>query len=271
MKQSGWVLGLSRTARVAALIVAAALAGCSAGNIDAVELEPSALFEGLVAHWTFDDAGTTLTDSTINHHDGMIEGATTWLPGEHFGGALRFMGGQVVVPIFTHPTASWSVAGWIRAPNVSTGDLYATVVSTEIPVTPTGPTAGGWELNMRVATPGDPTKATSLYQYAYPDQGGYSFAECDCFVSDEWEHIAGVFDADAQTISIYHNGSFAVGKASMPNILPGTDMLYIGGWSLDATRRLLGDLDDFVIYNRALTQSEIQQLARAPLPATPPP
>ena len=48
-------------------------------------------------------------------------------------------------------------------------------------------------------------------------------------------------------------------------------MLYFGRWSLDTTRRLLGDLDDFVIYNRALTLPEIKQLARAPLPATPPP
>ncbi len=265
----------------AALVLVVTSAGCSAGAIDAVELAPGALFEGLVAHWTFDDgAGLTLTDVAGSHHDGTLLTltGTTWIPGQSgFGGALRFDGSdqsEVQVPAtFPQPTASWSVAGWIRAPNISTADLYATIISTEIPVSPTT-NAGGWELNMRIGTPTNPDKAQSLYQYAYSQGTGasnYTFAECDCFVSDTWVHVAGVFDADKKTISIYQNGIFASRKSAETLILMGSDVLYFGRWGFDSTRRLTGDLDDFVIYNRALTQPEIKQLARGPLPTTPPP
>ena len=66
-------------------------------------------------------------------------------------------------------------------------------------------------------------------------------------------------------------GCLASSSAAEQGILPGNDIVYFGRWGFDDTRRLLGDLDDFVIYNRALTVPEIQQLARAPLPAMPPP
>jgi hypothetical protein len=277
--------GLSVVARDAALVACAALAGCSPATIDVVELAPGALFEGLIAHWTFDDgAGKTLTDSTTNKRDGIVfpgaifQTADAGHPG--FGGFLHFYGSamsEVDVPGFPQPTASWSVAGWIRAPdqNQAVGDGYVTIVSTEIPHTATGPMAGGWELNLRIGMPSNPTNNVSLYQYAYwkgPLDNSYSYQECKCFVAGEWAHIAGVYNADQQTISIYHNGSLVGSDAPEPNILRGTDILYFGRWSFDATsRRLIGDLDDFVIYNRTLTPPEVRQLASAPLPAMPPP
>jgi hypothetical protein len=263
----------------AALLAVVMVAGCSAGVIDAVDLDPHALQEGLIAHWTFDDGAgaTTLTDSTANHYDGTLMAGATFRPGEHFGGTLHFDGtdqSEVQVPLFPQPSASWSVAGWVRAPAGDTSrDVYATIASTEVPVTPTGPGAGGWQLNLRLGTPTNPNNNKSLYQYAYwtgPMDGDYSFEECECFVPDEWAHIAGVFDADSQTISLYHNGTFVGSKTPEPNIIPGSNILYFGRWGYDSSsRRLIGDLDDFVIYNRALTLPEIRQLARAPLPTTP--
>jgi arabinan endo-1,5-alpha-L-arabinosidase len=259
---------------VALIAVAVAVAGCSAGNVDAVELAPGALFEGLIAHWSFDDTGTTLTDSTANHYDGMVLAGTAWLPGEHFGGALHFTGDQtdseVDVPLFPKPTGSWSVAGWIRASaGDTTNGTYATIISTELPQT------GGWQLNLRLSPgPANPTNPVSLYQYAYwvgPNVGDYDFTECKCFAPDEWVHIAGVVDTDRGTISVYRNGVFAGSKATTGTISNGSETLFFGRWANDDFRRLLGDLDDFVVYNRALTSPEIKLLASAPLPAMPPP
>jgi hypothetical protein len=177
--------------------------------------------------------------------------------------------------MFTQPNGSWSVAGWIRASNNPTPPgTYATIMSTEIPLTATGPHAGGWQLNLFIGTPSDPMHSVSLFQFAYwigPNANNYSFEECHCFVPDQWAHIAGVFDADAQTISIYRNGSFVGSDGNAPNIIHGTDTLYFGRWGFDTQRRLIGDLDDFVIYNRALTAPEIRQLASEPLPVAPPP
>ena len=101
---------------------------------------------------------------------------------------------------------------------------------------------------------------------------GYIFQNCECFVPDEWVHVAGVFDADKQTISLYQNGILAgsTRRRTRPSF-PAATRSISGAGGFDDTRRLTGDLDDFVVYNRALTLPEIQQLARAPLPATPPP
>jgi hypothetical protein len=264
-------------------LIAVAVGGCSAGNIDVVDLQPGALFEGLFAHWSFDDgAGTTVTDVAGNHHDGMMltDTATTWIAGQPgFGGALRFDGtveSEVQVPLFPQPTGSWSVAGWIRAPgNVTDPGSYETIMSTEIPVSATSPTGGGWQLNLRIspAMPTNPDIKPSAYQFAYWKGAGasdYSYQECECYVPDQWEHVAGVFDADKQTISLYHNGTFAGSLGNEPNIIAGTSTLYLGRWGFATDRRFIGDLDDFVIYNRALTLHEIGELSRAPLPATPP-
>jgi concanavalin A-like lectin/glucanase superfamily protein len=266
-------------ARGAALAACATLAGCSPAAIDVVELAPGALFEGLIAHWTFDDgAGLTVTDST-GHFNGDLPPTAptaTWKmaseghPG--FGGFLHFDGGpqsEVQVPGFFQPNqASWSVAGWVHAPAGDTKDSYATIVSTEIPL------VGGWQLNLRLAPPVNPTNAVSLYQYAFSKgMGGtdYIFENCECFVPDTWVHIAGVFDADKQMISLYHDGISAGSTPADQTIIHGSDTLYFGRWEDQTSRRLIGDLDDFVVYNRALTLPEIKQLARAPLPATPPP
>jgi hypothetical protein len=273
-----WMTGSSVVARDAVLVACAALAGCSPATIDVVELAPGALFEGLIAHWTFDDgAGTTATDSA-GHFNGNLPptGSTaTWKmaseghPG--FGGFLHFDRGlqsEVQVPGFFQPNqSSWSVAGWVRAPAGDTEDSYATIVSTEIPL------VGGWQLNLRLAPPLNPTNAVSLYQYAFSKGMGvtdYIFENCECFVPDAWVHIAGVFDADRQTISLYHNGILSGSTPADQTIIRGSDTLYFGRWEDQPTRRLLGDLDDFVVYNRALTLPEIKQLARAPLPAMPP-
>ena len=286
MKATRRISGSSVLAGVAASIAAAAAGGCSAGAIDAVELAPGALFEGLIAHWSFDDGmGLTLTDSA-HSYDGSLLTDANWKKAEDghpgFGGFLHFDGSpqsEVRVPFSFQPAASWSVAGWIRALDVPTADDYATILSTEIPVNQGGLLAGGWELNFRVGTPTDPVKQKSLYQYAFwtgPRDSDYSFVQCDqdyCYVNEEWTHIAGVYDAEAQMIALYRNGSFVGSESTQPGIgiKLGLPTLYIGRWGYDTTSRLLlGDLDDFVVYDRALTLPEIKQLAQAPLPAMPP-
>ncbi len=138
------------SARFPSLFAAAliAVAGCSAGNVDVVELAPGALFEGLIAHWKFDDGpGATLAaDSTANHYDGTVLAGTGWLPGEHFGGALHFTGdltdSEVDVPMFPQPTGSWSVAGaGSRAlQRDAAGNSYASIISTDLPGVPVSAT-----------------------------------------------------------------------------------------------------------------------------------
>ena len=110
----------------------------------------------------------------------------------------------------------------------------------------------------------------SLYQFAYwvgiTGLSDYANQECACFVPNTWTHVAGVFDADAHTLSFYRNGELTGSTATTQNIRAGSSTLYFGRWGNDDTRRFIGDLDDFVIYNRVLVLAEIQRLAREKVP-----
>ena len=66
-----------------------------------------------------------------------------------------------------------------------------------------------------------------------------------------------MFDADKQTISLYHNGIFAGEPGRRPDHPSGNDDALFRSLADDDNRRLFGDLDDFVVYNRALTPPEI--------------
>lgn len=238
-------------------VPAAALAsGCSAGPIDAIDLAPDSLRNGLVAHWSFDDgAGDVLSDRSGNRRDGAITGAT-WIAGR-FGGALHFGGdGAVTVPSFPVATASYSVAGWIRPPAGDFGDTLLTMISTELVF------AGGWEMNAKL------TPADTQYHFGYwigPGDSDYVYYPCACVTADTWTHLAAVVDGAAGQLSFYRDGVLQGRSPATRAILPGTATLYMGRW--DMTGRLLtGDLDDFAIYNRALVAGEVAQLAGAPAP-----
>jgi hypothetical protein len=261
---------LARAVVLAAACGAApAGAGCAPGPIDAVELDPTSLEIGLLAHWSFDDgAGATVTDNSGNGHDGTII-AGTWMPAAHFGGVLHIEGGAgatpgptgVVVPTFPPPVASWTVAGWVRTPRINTGSNYETIVSTELL------DGGGWQLNLRMDM--DAIPANLFYQFAYwigPDRGNNTFHNCTCVgAPDEWVHIAGVIDRSTNTLSFYRNGALDGSEPATDPIVMASPTLYFGRWPADDLRNLTGDLDDFVIYNRALTRREIKALASAPL------
>ncbi len=88
-------------------------------------------------------------------------------------------------------------------------------------------------------------------------------------VPNQWSHVALTFDYATHTAILYHNGA-QVGSATSPDpIHPWTSVPVGLGYrnvaSLDvwAGQRFAGRLDEISIYNRALTQSEIQAIYNA--------
>jgi hypothetical protein len=217
-----------------------------------------------------------LVDSSGNNHHGQITGGATWIPGR-FGKALHFDGGEVHVDAFPQPgMASWSVLAWLRSPrDLMTGDSYATIISNELL------RSGGWQMNIRT------TMAPAVYQFAYwkgPTENDNVFQNYEQVLPDQWVHIAGVYDKNSLTISIYRNGlpvmrnGLAVSEPADASIKQGTTTLYLARWppeSMAASqnpgeeRRLTGDLDEIAVYNRALDAKEVAALARAPIPQRP--
>jgi predicted phage tail protein len=80
---------------------------------------------------------------------------------------------------------------------------------------------------------------------------------------DTWELLAGVFDAAAQTVSIYKNGVLVAGPIATGGVTPKTDgTLAIGGdwYSNGSSPYFDGLIANPRIYNRALTPAEVKTL-----------
>jgi hypothetical protein len=261
------MMALHRTLASLALL----LASCSQGRLDVVTLAPNSLNQGMVAHWPCDEGtGTTLGDFPSHRYDATILGATWLLDSGHagFGGALHFESGNSVQveSSFQPASDSWSVSLWVRpaawaspTPPPDNGDTYVTLISTEIV------RLGGWEMNVRFPQ----LDRTWRYHFAYPNPGdaggiGYQWAETVGFDVDQWTHLVAVVDSsDAMQILFYKNGERSAEKAITSLILPGSVALYFGTWS-DGGRYFVGDLDDIVIYDRALTSDEVVLLHTQP-------
>ncbi|MGB8296377.1 MAG: LamG domain-containing protein [Polyangia bacterium] len=254
------------------VLIALALAGCTQGRLDVVVPAPNSLQQDMVAHWPCDEgSGATLGDIPSHSYDGTILGATWLIPG-HFGNALHFSSGNSVIVSgsgFPQATPDWSVSLWVR-PQPQTwvvgadfGDnSYITLISTEIGL------SGGWEMNAQLLA-GD---TTWKYSFAYPDPGdagsrAYQSYDCDCLEVGQWTHLVAVVDSSSSVkeILFYKNGVLDGEKPITDTIHSGSNALYLGTWS-GGERYFVGDLDDIVIYSRALTADEVALLYKQPAP-----
>jgi hypothetical protein len=248
------------------------LAACTPRGLDVVGLAPNTLRTDMVAHWPCDEGtGGMVLDVSGYGHNGSIIGATWLADSGHadFGGALHFeSGNSVVVGSFPDATASWSVSLWVRpsawespSPSSDNGsDTYVTLISTEIV------RVGGWEMNVRLPQ----LETTWRYHFGYPNPGdagswNYQWADAVGFDLGIWTHLVAVVDNVAMKISFYKDGALSGEKAIVSLIQPGSDALYFGRWSGDG-RYFVGDLDDIVIYGRALTSTEVDALHKQPAP-----
>jgi hypothetical protein len=249
------------SAAVCASLALATLAACQAAPLDAIGLAPTALGNGLIAHYTFDEGfGAIVGDHSGNNHNGVLSGGT-WIAAGRFGGALHFDGFSVVtVQQFPFATASFSVSSWIRSA-ATPGDAgapdaarFETVLSTEFA------RLGGWELNLAETTP---TGAHAAY-WDNTDKM-YTTAECACIKDNQWTHVVSVLNSGAQTLSLYVDGTLAASVAAPHPISPGRVELFMGHW-FGPGRFLVGDVDDVAIYDRALEPAEVSALERSPPP-----
>jgi len=233
-------------------------AACGSAPVDVVAIDPASLTSDLVAHWTFDDgAGTQVGDSSGNAHHGVLTGGT-WMSDGRFGGSLYLsLGDFVSVENFPDATASWTVSVWTK-----TSDADLAAITTE-PSTLIGAEtvfAGGWQMHL------DNRPGFLQFDAAYwsgPEQMDYVVDFCACIEADRWIHLTAVWDADISKMTLYH-GDVAVDQRPMPTpIKTGDSTLLMGTWNMK-NRFLVGAIDDFAIWKRALGPPEIAALSRQP-------
>jgi carboxypeptidase T len=88
-----------------------------------------------------------------------------------------------------------------------------------------------------------------------------------------WYHVVGVFDAQARTLSVYLNGELVASRSVTYGQVYNTSAPFMLGADLEsgqATQYFDGRLDEWRIYSRALSQSEIANLMWPPTPTPTP-
>ena len=201
----------------------------------------------LVFYFSFDDDTKDVEDLSGSGNDGTVEGDVDWVKKGKIGGALSFneidTAGVVAVP------ASESLA--------ITEDLTMEVW--------VYPVSKGDYRNVR-GQAGPHTYYLSIHQgkpavwLGADGEGGATWLFADNEIPlDEWSHVAAVRDFNAGVLQFYINGEPNGTHTLEGPIVTNVEADHWFGNRLDGAWPYGGRLDEFAIYNRALSIAEVQQ------------
>jgi len=203
---------------------------------------------GLVASYAFEEAsGTTTADQTGLGHTGTISGATRSTLGK-FGRALSFDGASDWVTIADANdldlTTKMTLEAWVFP--ATTNNVWRAVIAKEL--------SGDLAYAMMA-------RSSSGRPYGLISNGGEQLAQgTSALPANTWSHMATTYDGSA--VRLYVNGALVATKPAIGSIVTTNLPLHIGGDALNEW--FSGRLDDVRVYNRTLTQAEIQTDMTAP-------
>ncbi len=206
--------------------------------------------KGLVLAMMFDESsGDKVSDSSGYGNHGKVNGKADWKPGK-FNNAFHFDGAtSISVPNkdpLTQLTHPMTVGCWVN-PDTITG--WHNIV--EMDKTDPASKVGGWKLGFNA------TKNVVWTTYGVKDFAGTTVVDVG-----KWTHVAVTWDG-AQAI-IYVNGKAEapIAGGGVINVKDTSQFpsLDIGWRRSSAASFLVGYVDDLFVYNRLLTQQEINSL-----------
>ena len=205
----------------------------------------------VVGLWLFDEgAGDTVSDSSGNGNDGVIEGAE-WTNGR-FGSALKFDGEttRVVIPSSDSLNApdQVTVEAWIFPLEIH-DDINAVAQKW-------GDTSN--RRQYQIGLIGVEGTARFYVSHTGTDHQRPIGEEVP---ANDWTHLAGTFDG--QTIRVYVNGNFSA-ELDSPGGLHQSDLdFWIGGYGPDdeyaQNRHFNGIIDEVRVSDVALSEDEIKK------------
>ncbi|MBN1275122.1 VCBS repeat-containing protein [Candidatus Woesearchaeota archaeon] len=204
--------------------------------------------EGVIAHWPLDgdahDAAGT--------HDGSVTGAT-FTTDAHAGQAASFDGNgdRIEIPSFSISGDELTIAAWFKAADLANcPDSDCRIISKATGIQEedhewmisTWYESGTTRLRFRLKTNGDTgTLITSPVS------------------NNEWVHVTAVYDG--QYMRLYKNGAETGKLAKTGTITTSGAQVWIGdNPPIVNSKPWDGIIDDVIIFDRALTASEVQQL-----------
>jgi hypothetical protein len=193
----------------------------------------------LICWWTLEEGmGTRVLDWSGHGNHGDFVSNPKWDLEGYDGGALNFDGtGESVISRFDDETwTAFTVAVWAKADELfqsNNSSICATYLTTN----------GGFQFSF------DPANRYRYHSDIDQDIGPASL---------NWVHLAVAFDGI--TATAYYNGEYA------GTFTPAADDLIVNKFAIGVNRAednwFDGSVDDFRVYNRALTQEEVQLAMR---------
>jgi len=246
--------------------VSASNAGGTSAYSAAFSFTTASSNPGPVAAYAFDEgSGSTVADRSGNNLTGTIVGAT-WAATGKYGKALSFNGTSAYVdlgnPAQLQLTGSATWSAWINAAANPADDGQIIAKSDD---------NTGWQLKTTPDT-GPETFGIAVSPVASAHAQRYSTTTR---ALNTWYYVAGVYDANAQTLNVYVNG--VLNNASLVGSVAASQMN--STFNVNIGRRTVGTgggyyfngmIDEVRIYNRALSQAEIQTDMNTPLGSPPP-
>lgn len=223
---------------------------------------PATLTTGLRGYWHLDEAdtGDRADSSPIGSNTLTNINGVSWTASGHTGNAsdfessnyqyLKIESNQAVGLNFSH---SFTLAGWIKRESTGSHMILAARYSFGTGINDRAYRFQLYDDKLRLIVSPDGT-----YDSAYSVVGGTSLIS-----TTNWYHVAAVFDAGAQQLKLYLNGSLDADKAvSYDTVFQSNAPFMLGADMSDGAAEQFFDglMDEWRVYHRALSQSEIQAL-----------
>ncbi|MEI9912560.1 MAG: Ig-like domain-containing protein [Bacteroidota bacterium] len=231
----------------------------AAGNSATSAGVPVTVFNNnLVAAYGFNEnTGTSANDNSGNNNTGTLTNGPVWSASGRYGAAILFDGTNDLVNIndanSLDLTGGMTLEAWVNASNLSG---YKTVLCKE-----NGTNNLSYALSANNSTSGTANqRPDSRIRIGTTTR---TVTGTTKLTLNTWTHIASTYDG--ATMRLYINGVQVSSFATTGNITTTTNALRIGGSTALGTQYFAGLIDEVRIYNKALTQAEIQTDMNTPV------
>ncbi len=217
-------------------------------------------FYKLLSYWTFDETtGSTAYDSSPNQINVTAYNSYSRLSEEYckIGNCIEIVNSingkgylRTNTPInLDNPSKELTIAMWIYRYNQTSGDGYISLIGEGTQCT----TSFIWLYGLE-------TSSNMRMQYRANSNCASVELCSNCITRNEWMHIALVFKNSENKVFFYKNGALISQPTTTNAEFPSLNRVrYLTAYST-AVHTLFGRIDDYRIYQRALSSQEIQNL-----------
>jgi hypothetical protein len=236
-----------------------------------------------VVYYSFDNAANVGADGSGHGYHAIVgqypvnsdpDNVISGVVFGYFGGAVNFPK-PAAKPDYTYayhnaltlpainaadiPTSGFTVAAWVNLDASSMGEHYQLFAAEA--------GDGKQVVSAQIRIPGDNAQ-DNVYRLIVSGVGGTTIKDLYLgpITRDQWVHYVGTYDQAANRISIYINGQLLVSDVADTTNLTLADNWNNGakiGTTMSWGRQLVGLMDEFYLFKRALTPVEVKILSGA--------